>query len=214
MKKTILAALVLYGLMFLNGCAPLMIASSALTAKSAYEGYETVTSIKNVNEKSPALGDYQNVFISFDVQPRNGKREELNRLLESIYVRNIKEIAAGNGWKVNCKAHDLRMLASGKDALIIQVREQKPSFWNRLVSGDKVHTSIDYIDRKSSMVIIGQADVSKNYEELMRRLVLAAVAKLNPGKNNRTAWSAAVAYFRDHDQSLMTEQERLILRKG
>lgn len=212
----IIAAVITF--IVLNGCFMeiLWVASTALSAKTAYNGYETLSSMKDVKDGSPAFNNYRRTFVSVDVQPRKDSPEVVNRMVETVYSRTLNDMARQHGLDLECKPYTQEALAASDNALVIQVREDKPSFWGRVMSGEKIHASVRYIDKKNAKVITEQNyNISRDYEAMIRLMATSAFLKLSSsGRDPSWATTAGKFIKQDVDYPKLTEEEKNVLSRG
>lgn len=220
MKTT--ARIIAAGMIFMavTGCfmETLWVASTALSVKTAYNGYETLSSMKDVKDGSPAFKDYRKALVSVDVQPRKDNSEVVNRMVEKIYSRTLNDMARQYGLSLQCEPYSRKGLAESDDALVIQVREKKPSFWGKIMSGEKIHASIKYVDKKTAKVISEQNyKIARDYEAMIRLMTASALLRLGASENGRNpSWGAAAEKIVTQDKNYpnLTDEERAVLSRG
>lgn len=220
MKTTawMIAALIVFSTV--TGCfmETLWVASTALSVKTAYNGYETLSSMKDVKDGCPAFGNYGKIFVSADVQPRRDDPELVNRTVEEVYSRTLNGMARQHGLSMQCEPYSRKGLAESGDALVIQVREKKPSFWGKIMSGEKIHASIRYVDKITAKVIAEQdCKAARDYEAMIRLMAASALLKIGALKNGRNpSWSATLEEVVKQDKNLqnLTDEERAVLSRG
>ena len=164
--KKLLLVLSFISVFVLNGCLieAFYVCSTLLTAKSAYNGYETITSLKSIKEGPPIFREYQVAYISIDVQPRKENSESVNHIMENVYCRTANAMSRESGSKLTFRPYDGEQVAACADALIIQVKENKPSMIGKIMSGDKIHASVKYIDKKSVRSVCEERyDIARDY---------------------------------------------------
>jgi hypothetical protein len=206
--------------MAVTGCfmETLWVASTALSVKTAYNGYETLSSMKDVKDRSPAFHDYRKALVSVDVQPRKDNPEVVNRMVEKIYSRTLNDMVRQYGLSLQCEPYSRKGLDESDDALVIQVGEKKPSFWGKIMSGEKIHASIKYIDKKTAKVICEQNyKIARDYEAMIRLMTASALLRLGASENGRNpSWGATAEKIITQDKNYpnLTDEERAVLSRG
>jgi hypothetical protein len=218
--KKLLLVLSFISVFVLNGCLieAFYVCSTLLTAKSAYNGYETITSLKSIKEGPPIFREYQVAYISIDVQPRKENSESVNHIMENVYCRTANAMSRESGSKLTFRPYDGEQVAACADALIIQVKENKPSMIGKIMSGDKIHASVKYIDKKSVRSVCEERyDIARDYQEMIGLMSMSAMLKMSkPTDVDQNSWIAVIKKLQDHQKKypIVTAEEKEILSKG
>ena len=221
MKKFGLLGLTLFAVLFLNGCLyeTYWVVSTALTAKTAYNGYETISAMKNLKDKAPLMVHYEQAYVSMNVQPRKEKPDYVDYVSEQVYSRTINAMADEAGVRLICTPYKNAAIQNSPDAVIIQVEEKKPSFWGKIMSGHKIHARVTYIDKKTSKSLAEEDydGVAGNYEDMIAIMTKAAFGKISGlTESQQGSWTAAIKGLADHKQRypIITAAEKEVLQKG
>lgn len=184
MKRTALTAVIFFSAVFLNGCVPSALLP-VMTAGSVYQGYESISALKNVKAKEPVFKRYRNAFVLADVQPKKGDSSKMNAAIERAYSRTINEMAREMGLDLVCQPYDESAVSANPDALIIQVEEIKSTLLGKLASGGKINISAKFIDKKTARCLDEENyKVSKNYHQVLGVISISSMLKMNG--NNKT----------------------------
>jgi hypothetical protein len=179
MKRTALAALLFFSVVYLNGCLPNAL-FPLMTAGSVYQGYASISALKNVKGKEPVFKKYRNAFVLVDVQPQRGDSAKMNAAMEGAYSRTISEMAREMGLDLVCRPYETSEVSDEPDALVIQVEEVKSSLLEKLASGGKMNISAKFIDKKTARCLDEENyNVSKSYYDVLGVISFSSLLKMN-----------------------------------
>lgn len=212
MKRTVLSALLFFSIS-LNGCV-LSVLMPVMTAGSVYQGYESISAIKNVKDKEPVFEKYRNVLVLVDVQPKTGEAAKMNAAMERAYSRTINEMAGELGLNFVCRPYDEAEVSDNQDALVIQIEELKSSLLEKLASGGKINISAKFIDKKTARCLKEENyRISKSYQEVLGVISFGSMVKMNGKKKSNADIMKSIIENRNK-YPIMTAQEKSILSQG
>ncbi len=229
MMKRISLLVVLPVAFLLGGCSALQIAQGAMNARSAYQGYEAASMMKTVKDKTPVFKSYQAAYVSVEVQPRKGSADQVGNAMAKAYSRSINGMAKELGLPVICKPYGQAEVEAAPDALIIQITEVRPSTIGTVMSGENIHATVKYIDKKSARLLVEEEyNPLKGYDAMVGIMSSSAMVKMmgngpatadgsKPSEAEQKAWAEKVNKFVKEDSSkypLLTPEERVLLAKG
>jgi len=216
MKRTAHRLFVLISAFFLAGCLPSALLP-VMTAGTVYQGYESVSALKNVQGKDCFLKGYQKAFISADVQPRKENASAMNTAMERAYSRTVNAMARELGLELVCRPYDSSEVARAPDALIIQVEELKSSLLGKLASGGKMKISVKYIDRKTARCLDEEVfKISKDYQDVVGVVSLSSMLKMSGEKGGSISTAGVIRALMENRNKypVLTARERELLSKG
>jgi hypothetical protein len=216
----------------LSGCQitqALQAVQSVNNARSGYQAYEAFSMAKSVKDKTPVFKDYRLAFVSADVQPRNNNADEVNKAMAEAYSRTINDMAKELGLSVVCKPYSQAEVETVPDALIIQIQEVKLSTVGKVMSGENIHATAKYIDKKSAKILVEEEfNPLKSYDAMIGIMSSSAMVKMlgngpttadgsKPSETEQKAWGEKAKKFINEKSSkypIITPEEKLILAKG
>ncbi len=218
MKKMALILLIIPTLL-LNGCILPGALLSLFTARSVYQGYESFSSLKDIKGKLPIFKDYRDAFVLIESQPRKYSPAEVNTAMQSTYSRTVNEMARELGLDLFCRPYNGPEVSNTQDALIIQVEEVKPSLFGKIVSGEKIHASVKFIDRRTAKCLDEETfNSSSTYKDLIGMVSFSTMLKMTENKydaKKQTTPQILKSLMENRDKyPIMTAQEKSILSQG
>ena len=215
MKKILKCLLALLAVTLINGCflEAYWVASTALTAKSAYNVCESIRVRKHVNDRTSLSQHYRKIFVSINVQPKQGSPEAVNRICERVYSQTINEMAKESGVDLVSIPHDAVAMQSQTDAVVIQVEEKAPSLWKRIVSEKKIHATVDYIDKRTAKSFARENydGVAGNYEEMIDLITRRTFLKIARPGLKQESWLDAIRRLGTEIRLVETLSEKEVL---
>ena len=214
----------------LSGCSVIQLVQTVQgvnNARSGYQVYEAGSSIKAIKDHTPVFKDYQVAFISVDVQPRKADAAQMKAALEAAYDRSVNDMAQRLGLSVACFPYDQAKVESATDALVIQVTEVKGSTLTTIMSGENIHATVKYIDKKTARVLAEEEfKPLKGYDNMIGIMTISAMAKLMgngpastggsaPSEADQKAWNDKVMKMSNEQKyPIVTPEEKAIIEKG
>lgn len=216
----------------LQGCGALGLIQAVQTAnsvRSGYQGYESVSMMKSVKDKTPVFKDYQVAYVSVDVQPRKVDSAVMDNAMAEAYSRSITDMAKELGLNVICKPYNQSEVEATSDALVIQVAEVNTAGVTRVMSGENIHAAVKYIDKKSAK-ILAEEDYKplQGYGNFIGIMTSSAMVKMMgngprtadgsaPSEADQKAWADKVTKFANETSNkypILTDEEKEMFSQG
>lgn len=218
MKRIALTAFLVLSALSLTGCLPTALLP-IMTAGSVYQGYETISALKNVKDKAPVFKQYTSAFVLADVQPKKEDSAKMNAAMESAYSRTVNEMARELGLALVCRPYNRSEVSHTSDALIIQVEEKKSSLLEKLASGGKMNISLKFIDKKTARCLDEENyRISRDYQDVVGVVSFSSMLKMKGEGDNADKMSSfdILKSIKENRNKypIVTAQERDLFSKG
>ncbi len=202
---------------------------TANNARSGYQGYEALSMMKSIKDKTPVFKDYQIAFVSVEVKPRKADANAMDKAMAEAYSRSISDMAKELGLNVVCKPYVQAEVEATPDALVIQVEEVATSTLTTVMSGENIHATVKYIDKKSAKLLVEEEyKPLKGYGNMIGIMTASAMIKMmgnGPAATNgaaaseaeQKAWANKVSNFASEKSKkypILTDEEKTLFAQG